>query len=218
MWLALRRGNTELLDDAERYVRARLLPFQITEEQARDDQGVVDRRFWGAWGASRFPQGCPMAYTDVTAAVLHTLCDVYQHIAVRDATGLTVCFHLDYEDDHVRIVSARTHDAKLTVVPKQRKNVLIRIPRWTPLDSVQVTAYGQPIPLTMIGDFAYVPRSGWSEPPEIVVRYDLPVGTTVDMINGTEYCYRWRGDDILGVSPNTDLRPVYPSRDSGETP
>jgi hypothetical protein len=65
-----------------------------------------------------------------------------------------VNFHINYEDNHVRIASHRTHEAKMTIVPKERTNVSIRIPRWTPRESVQITVCGKPVPLTMIGDFA----------------------------------------------------------------
>jgi hypothetical protein len=143
--------------------------------------------------------------------VLHTLCDIYRHVAVRNDTGLTVYFHFSYEDNNVRIVSQWTDEAKVTVTPKERNNVLIRIPRWTPRESVKITACSKPIPLAMIGDFAFVPRTDLSEQPEIVVRYDLPVHTTVDTINGVEYRYQWRGDEIIRVSPNTNVRPFYPS-------
>ena len=219
LWLALRRGHTELLDDAERWVRARILPGQITEEQARDTQGIVDKRLLGAWGASCFPQGCQMSYTDVTAAVLHSLCDIYRHIAVRSDAGLTVNFHFDYQDNDIRIVSERAEEAKVTVSPTKCENVLIRVPRWTPRESVRVTAGGKPVPLVMIGDFAYVSRAKISAQPEIVIRYGLPTRTTVDLIHagyqdaptgGDEYRYSWRGDDIIGVSPNTNQRPFYP--------
>jgi hypothetical protein len=210
MWLAIRRGYTELLDDAERWLRARIVPGQLTEKQATDAKGTVDKRMLGGWGASREAQGCQMSYPDVTAAVLHTLCDVYRHIAVRSDTGLRVYFHFNYEDTNVHIISQRTDEAKVTVVPKEPINVLIRVPRWTPKESVSVTACGKPIPLVMIGDFAFVPRTSLSERPEIVVLYGLPDRTTVDTINGAEFHYQWRGDDVIGVSPNTNVRPFYP--------
>ena len=210
LWLALRHGQTELLDDAERWVRARLLPGQITAAQATDSQGIVDRRLLGAWGCFRFPEGCQQSYTDVTAAVLHSLCDIYRHIAVRSDAGLTVNFHFNYADHAIRIVSDRAEEATVTVTPTQHDNVWIRIPRWTPRESVRVTAGGRPIPLLMIGDFAYVPRTPVSTPPEIVVRYALPSRTSVETVNGDAYHYRWRGDDIIGVSPNTNPRPFYP--------
>ena len=209
MWLALRRGHTELLDDAERWVRARLLPGQITEEQARDTQGIVDKRLLGAWGCFRFPQGCQQSYTDVTAAVLHSLCDIYRHIAVCGDAGLMVNFHLDYEDPVVQIVSDRTDVARVTVTPKKRDNVLIRVPRWTPKESVQLTVGGKTLPLEMIGDFAFVPRTDGAELSEITMRYELPERKTVDSINGNAYTYQWRGDEVVGVTPNIDQRPFY---------
>jgi len=209
MWLALRRGYTDFLEDAERWIRARIVPGQITEEQAVDPTGSVDKRFQGGWGASREPQGAMMSYPDVTAAVLHTLCDIYRHVAVRSESDLTVNFHFNYEDKNVSIISQRTNQGKVTVIPKEQINVLIRIPQWTTPESVQIIVCGKTIPLKMIGDFAYVPRTIMSEHPEIVVSYGLPARTTIDTINGSEYRYQWRGDDIVGVIPNTNVRPFY---------
>lgn len=209
MWLALRRGYTDLLDDAERWIRARIVPGQITEEQAVDPTGSVDNRFRGGWGASREPQGAMMSYPDVTAAVLHTLCDIYRHVAVRNESGLTVNFHFNYNDKNVSIISQRSNLGKVTIMPKEKLNVFIRIPQWTPQESVQIIVCGKTIPLKMIGDFAYIPRTLMSEQPEIIVSYGLPAKTTIDAINGSEYQYQWRGDDIVGVIPNTSVRPFY---------
>ena len=61
----------------------------------------------------------------------------------------------------------------------------------------------------MVGDFAYVPRTSLSEKPEIIICYGLPDKTTIDTINSTEYRYQWRGDDVVGVIPNANLRPFY---------
>jgi hypothetical protein len=209
MWLALRRGYTDFLDDAERWIRARIVPGQITEEQAVDPTGTVDKRFKGGWGASREPQGAMMSYPDVTAAVLHTLCDIYKHVAVRNESDLTVNFHFNYEDKNISIVSQRTNQGKVTVIPKEQINLLIRIPRWTPPESVQIIVCGKTHQIKMIGDFAYIPRTAMTERPEIVVSYGLPAKTTIDTINGSEYNYQWRGDDIAGVIPNTNVRPFY---------
>jgi len=209
MWMATRHGYTDLLDDAERWIRARIVPGQITEKQAIDSTGTLDRRFMGGWGASREPQGCMMSYPDVTAAVIHTLCDIYRHVAVRSDTDLTVNFHFNYEDRNIRIISQRTNQAKVTIVPKEPTNVLIRIPRWAPPELVKIMVSGKPFLIKMIGEYAYVPHTEMSERPEIVIGYDLPEKTTIDTINGVEYRYLWRGDDIVGVVPNAKLRPLY---------
>jgi hypothetical protein len=68
---------------------------------------------------------------------------------------------------------------------------------------------GKPFLIKMIGEYAYVPHTEMSERPEIVIGYDLPEKTTIDTINGVEYRYLWRGDDIVGVVPNAKLRPLY---------
>ena len=67
LWLA-RLGYGEFLDDAERIVRARILPSQITEkpgltpmaEDGRDEHARLDERVLGAFGGMhRHPHGLP---------------------------------------------------------------------------------------------------------------------------------------------------------------
>jgi hypothetical protein len=157
-----------------------------------------------------------MSYPDVTAAVLHTLCDVYQHIAVRDDAGLKIYFHFDYEDDNVRIVGERADQGEVTIVTKAPENVFIRIPTWAPLESVKLTVGDQAVPVEKIGHFAFVPRTDSTPPPEIVLRYALPERTTSETVNGIEYRYKWRGDEIIGALPNTPNRPMYPTITDGE--
>ena len=209
MWLALRCGHTGFLDDAERWIRARIVPGQITEDQAIDQNGILDRRFLGGWGASHEPQGAMMSYPDVTAAVLHTLCDIYKHIVICRDSDLTVNFHFNYDDKNVSILSKRTNVGTVTIKPKKLTNVRIRIPRWAPPESVHLLVCGQAFQPKIIGDFAYVPRMDMSEHPEIVLTYGLPERTTIDMINGSEYHYQWKGDDITGAFPGSDVRPFY---------
>ncbi|OPZ98502.1 MAG: hypothetical protein BWY71_01249 [Planctomycetes bacterium ADurb.Bin412] len=156
------------------------------------------------------PQGGLRSYTDVTAAVLHSLCDMYKHIAIRDEAGLTVYFHFDYEDKNVQIISERNDEAKLTIIPKQKDNVFVRIPKWTPADSVRLTVGGKSVPVKMMGDFAFIERVFLPDNMTIVIEYGLPIKTTVEVINNVEYHYTWKGDEIIGACPNTDARPMYP--------
>jgi len=43
-----------------------------------------------------------------------------------------------------------------------------------------------------------------------VVEYGLPIKNTTEVINGTEYYYTWKGDEIIGACPNASDRPIYP--------
>ena len=218
LWLA-RRGYTEFLDAAERIIRARLIPAQITEspglQPLMEDEGKeefvnLDERIIGAIGGMhREPHAGKNSVTDITAACLHTLVDIYRHIVVRTNAGLTINFHFDYKDEQTAMTCERQDEARVTVVAKVRDNILIRIPAWTPRDSVQVVVNGRSVTPEMIGHFAHVSRD--MLPGEIVLRYGLPVFMTVEETDGVAYELAWRGDEITGISPNSDFFPFYPT-------
>jgi hypothetical protein len=68
---------------------------------------------------------------------------------------------------------------------------------------------GSPFEFTRLGGFAYVPRDVL--PGKVTLRYDLPVRTEVETTAGVAYTFRWKGDEIVGVAPNDDLFPFYPT-------
>ena len=208
LWLAARHGRTKYFDDVERIVRARLIPCQITEVSGLKRAEDAPLLLGALGGMYKEPHGCKMATTDITAAVLHSLVDVYQHVATTDAAGLRINFHFDYEDQRVRIVSRREKLARVTILPKEKQNILVRIPRWTPRDSVSVTVGGKPYQPLIIGDYILVPRERFPE--EIVVSYALPVSTQIEPTDGVDYAITWRGDEVMGIRPNSSHLPFYP--------
>ncbi len=220
LWLS-RHGYPELLDDCEWLVRCRLLPCQITKppdlipeaDDADDQHKNLGARAAGAYGGMHKPQWGKHPVTDITCAVLHSLADVYQHVAVRNPAGLTVNFHLTYEDRNIRITSRRGKEAAVTIEPQVCENLLVRIPRWTPIESVRLSLNGTPFKFTSIGNFAFVPRE--MLPAKILLQYGLPVRTEVEQTAGVKYTFRWRGDEILGVTPNNDFFPFYPTLQKG---
>jgi len=236
MWLAL-NGYAEFFDDVERIVRARLLPSQITEspelQPALDEAALgsetlppnaratllppeeyenLEGRIIGGYACGmRHPNSRSYVYTDVTSAVLHSLIDIYHNIVIPTGAGLTVNLHFDYEDETILISSERKEDATLTVIPKINDNVLIRIPGWAPKESLRLVINGKPVSVPKVGDYFHISKE--LLPGEIVLKYGLPIRTTVEKTQGIEFTYTWRGDNIIGVSPNTDLSPFYPSTD-----
>ena len=222
LWLA-RLGYGEFLDDAERIVRARILPSQITErpgltamaEDGRDEHARLDERVLGAFGGiHRHPHGGILPTTDITAACLHTLCDVYRHVAEHTAAGTRINFHFDYEDERVRVTSRRREKGCLEVLLKETAPLFIRVPGWTPADSVAVMAGGQPARFDRTGCFLFAgeAKAGTA----IQMQYDLPARTIRETTDGVEYRIEWRGDDVTGITPNTDFLPFYPTATAGE--
>jgi len=50
----------------------------------------------------------------------------------RHSAGVGRHFHFDYEDPRVRIASRREKSASVMILPKEKQNILVRIPRWAP--------------------------------------------------------------------------------------
>lgn len=209
LWLATSHGRTEYFDDVERIVRARLVPCQITEVPKINTPKDAPLLLGALGGMYEEPHGYKLATTDVTAAVIHSLIDVYEHIVSTDEAGLKVNMHFNYEDSKIRINSRRDRTAKLLVLMKEKQNVRIRIPRWVPMESVKVTCGGKPYQPMVLGDYIFVPKELTSG--EIEVSYDLPMSTEIEPTKGITYLIAWRGDEIMGISPNSSHLPFYPN-------
>ena len=218
LWLALDAGCTDLLDDMERLVRARLLPAQLTEEDARRNP---DREFspreMGAWsihGLSHAGKGCT---PDVLAAVAHTLCDVYGRICSRTQLGVQVNLHFDHDDDTVRIRSTRGEQGTVRVSVTRAETVMIRVPGWVPESSLRLSVNGKDVPVRRMGAFARVAKDVIGAGGEVVMTYDLPERTTEEVMpSGRRYQFGWRGDEIVGIDPQEEAGlPFYPAMNNG---
>ena len=108
----------------------------------------------------------------------------------------------------VRSGPAEGDVACVTVRPRVAANVRIRVPRWAPRESLRLTVGGEPAALRLVGDFAFVPSCG---PAPVELRYALPRRTSRERVGVVEVEYRWRGDEIIGVTPQSDFFPMYPA-------
>jgi len=216
LWLA-QHGFTEFLDDCERLVECRLLPCQIIQspglkpdvDDGADNHANLDARGIGAYGGMHGPKWGKNPVTDITCAVLHSVADIFRHIAVPSPAGLKVNCHFDYEDHNVRIKSERGEQATVTIVPKIHESILVRIPGWAPGETVRLTVNDISFEPTKFRNFAYVPRDVL--PGTVILRYGLPLQKAVEKTAGVECTFTWKGDEIVGVFPNNDFFPFYPT-------
>jgi hypothetical protein len=217
LWLA-RNGYPELLEDAERYVRARILPSQIIEapglkpkiDDGKDEHSRLDERVVGAFGGMyKSPHGESLPTTDVSAADLHTLCDIYNNIAEKTPDGIRINFHFDYNDEDITIESVREEDALLRMNVQKKQNLWILIPSWTPRESLRLNINDKSAKIKTIGNFVYVQLH--KRQSKVEFTYALPVRKVIESIGGTDYALTWRGNDVIGITPNTDFFPFYPT-------
>lgn len=200
LWLALRAGQADLLDDVERLIRARLLPSQLV--------GGKDPRRDGAWGVYSHPFGYG-AILDVFAAVLHSLADFHQHIVSAVDDGLvSVNLHFDVDTPWVTVRSNREENSTLLVTLKQPRDVRIRVPAWASPESLRLSLDGKPLPLRRDGPFVTVSRSAAGVGSTISLSHDLPRRETSETmpVSQRKFQLSWRGDVVVGCDPKV---PIY---------
>jgi hypothetical protein len=214
MWL-VDEGYLKFADDAERIIRARTLPAQLNEtaelnpvgNDGRDCFKDLSRRCIGGFSCHKLPHAGKINVTDVTAHCLHALIDSYNHIVVRKESNTFLMLHFDYKDDTIIVNSERDNIAKLTIKLVKPSPLFVRIPRWTDATSVAVEVDGQSIPLQMHECFAYI---GIQPVNSVVqIRYSLPEKLVYETTEGIEYKMAWKGDDVIGISPNIGINPFY---------
>lgn len=216
LWL-YEEGYSEFLDDADRLVRSRILPSQIRVTKplkpfphlSGDKAFNLEERVIGAYGGCHYhsPHGSKMPVTDVTSADIHTMIDVYKHIAVSDQNEMTVLLHLNYEDDKIKVDCQRGETGKLTVTLKKAASLSIRVPQWVSSRSVHFVRDNETLPVAIDGNFArfgIIPAKS-----TITMEYDLPQKITQEKDQGVDYQVYWKGDDIMGISPNTNFFPLF---------
>ncbi len=216
-------GYGEFFDDAEKYIRARILPGQITgplglipHEESEDDVEVLEARCLGAFaGIHRYhPNAWPFPTTDVTTSNIHGLCAVYARIFTKADHGLFVNLHFDCDHGPGRIRQKQGDSRRtVTITPNEPGRLFVRVPRWTPPGSVALSSGGRSLPVERVGEFARIRPEAWQQ--EVTMSYDLPPRTTTETVDETTYEFKWRGDHILSVSPNLTLLPFYPATPGG---
>jgi len=230
--LALGRGQTDLLDDVERLVRARLLPSQVVDEK--------NPRRDGAWGVYSHPFGYG-AILDVFSAVLHSLADIHLQAtstpADDDPSISAVHLHFDADNWLFTVQSKRGADASLIVTRKQidtfaipsipgledapklpppkvaddAVGLRIRVPSWATREKVRLEMAGKPLPLRWKGSYLLVLDKEFEARIPITLRYDLPSRQTVEEmpVSHNKFNLMWKGDEVISCDPQV---PIYSAR------
>lgn len=202
LWLALRDGQVDLLDDVERLIRARLLPSQIVDEK--------NPRRDGGWGVYSHPFGFG-SILDVFAAVLHSLVDFQEHCITTTKDGMiSVNLHFDADVPALSVRTKREEPrAQLQITVKQPVSLRVRIPAWTSRDSIQLTRNGSALPLQWDGPFVRVEKTSANAGDVLTLSHDLPAHQTTEVmpVSRREFTLSWRGDTVVSCAPQV---PIYP--------
>ena len=206
-----RYGDPQLLDDAERIVRARLLPAQVREPVALSpvhDDGLdchrdLATRFSGTIGGAVGHVSGQTCVTDFTAAALHSLIELFDRGVDVDDDAVRINFHFDRSVPGVE-VSSRRDGTTATVVVRNTtgKRLFVRVPAWTAPQSVSASVDGKAARTAVREGFAAMDQAANST---TELRFALPRAeveeqTRDESADGETVSFSWCGDEIVGVS------------------
>ena len=203
LWLAMQAGQTDLLDDVERLLRARILPSQIVNPTHPRQHGG-----WGAYGHP-FGRGCIL---DVFAAVLSVLTEVHRAAVARSADGaVSVNLHFSIQTPLASVEAVRGARGCTRVRLADTGTLRIRVPGWSPRTSVRVRTAGHPLAVVWDGSYVVVPASKVRAGEPTEVEYELPERTTVETmpVSRRQFRLEWRGDEVTACDPEA---PIYPAK------
>ena len=231
LWQQTRDGA--LLDDVERIVRARLLPTQIKcpppvkplQPGTGDEYRQLDERIVGALGGATGHTAGQTAVTDITAATLNSLIDIYNHIITCNDREIRVNLHFTCRNEFASVSSCRAETAQVCVTVFGPRNLALRVPRWTPIDSVRLTVNGAAQPTSRHGDYLCI--AGQPAGLTVQLEYALPERVETEssrcqyfdtserprapLPQPRTYTFQWRGDEVSAATPVDAYFPFYPS-------
>ena len=210
-----KKANTEFLDDAERILRARLLPAQLMESpglfpdagKTGDSIENLNERSIGGFCCHKHPHSGKVNTTDVTAHCLHGMSDAYDRIVLERDGSSYVMLHFDCESSKVILKYSRGDNALLEVKVKEGTKLYIRIPRWTDKETVFIKVDGKNVECQYEENFAVLGHLAGGT--KACLAYYLPEKITKETTDNVEYTFKWKGDEIVGVHPNIGINPFY---------
>ena len=136
-----RRLDDRYYDDAERFLRAQLLPSQVrdldftAEVDGGDERRDLRDRLKGVFGFSAVyghlpaDQGVAAPSLDIVGGAVASLCAAYRAVVRREDRTTFVNLLFDHATDDIEVGSPYT-GAGLRITPRAPGDVLVRVPGW----------------------------------------------------------------------------------------
>lgn len=121
----------------------------------------------------------------------------------------------------VEVVSCLPHRGEVSVLVKDARRILIRIPEWAPKDRTKAYVDKENVPVEWKG--AYILFEQVRPGQQLTVTYPLRITEVKEVIKGhefVEYTEKWRGNTIVDISPPGTWIPMFqrPELESEQVP
>ena len=218
-----RYGDAQLLDDAERIVRARLIPAQVCDpvplqpmiDWSGDSVQDLASRFVGTIGGSVGHVTGQTCVTDFTAAALHSLLELYDRsVDISDKT-VRVNFHFDRQLPNLSISCVRNDcTATISVTNNTGKQLQLRLPNWTNSAKSTLRVDGQPSTIDIENGYVIVSQRDSESHTELsfeLPSYEIVEQTRDESVDEEMVTFGWRGDEIFQVDNGKSYLEPHPS-------
>lgn len=204
-------GYTRYFQQAERILRAHLLPSQLLDTCFIPDWDVPEEDYHHklatrSKGAFGFP--CPYGHEyneggwisfnwDIVGGAVSGLCEAFRDKVTREGSIISVNLLFDHKDKDVEVKSPYTNNDVMEIKARCPSLIRVRLSDWVERDKLCVTNYGKRTKMIFSGDWLYLPELGAKS----LVRIKIPmkVVTTDYRFRGDTFTFRWRGDAVDAV-------------------
>ena len=210
-------GQTEYLEDVERFVRNQVVAAQFKDLGAyRDGTNQPTSLLLGCFDSQSVPNGHlgTRGGKDVGTVEgcclnggMRALALAWEAIESADETGLTVNLALSRNGPAGEVIGYQPFDGRLEVIPRAAGAVRIRLPSWVERETVSVLVDGRPAQWGFQG--SYVVLNAVPAGARVAVRYPLRELTEEVTAGREHFRVRWRGDVVIGVDPPGGREPGY---------
>lgn len=143
-------------------------------------------------------------------AVIRAAYAIWSETVTGDAKEARVNLAFNRQSPLVDVVSCLPHRGELDIRVQNARRVLVRIPEWTPRDTVRLFIDRAPTTIQWQDSYVVFPHTKSGQ--LLTVTYPLRIAEikeTVGSLDGTRYTERWRGNTIVEIAPRGKWFPTF---------
>ena len=225
--LLAKAGYQHYWNHAERFVRNQLVENQLCDidwigpGKMDDDDVEIAERILGAFAGWALPndftsgeKATVMADGErydimecCTPHAVHGLYIAWANIVTRDATGVHVNLLLNRDTRWLEVISYLPYEGKVELLIHDAPRVYVRLPDWVDKGSTRLEVDGSEREAHWVGDYV---RVGELTSGQLVrLTFLLRTEKRKETVYGKEYWVEWKGDTVVGISPEGEVLPLY---------
>ena len=147
-------------------------------------------------------------YTCCSAQGVRGLFNAWTSAVTADGGETRVNLLINHISRHAVVRSWLPHDGRVEVTPETSGDVLVRVPSWVDHRSFEASVDGAVVGVSfLVPGFARV--AGVAKGVTVAFRFPIAESTTIEPVLDVAYSARWRGDTVVGLSPEGTRMPLY---------